>query len=53
MRELESVEINQISGGPLDPATGAVAIIALGFAGGPFTIGFGLAIGFGILFNLP
>ncbi|MGD9582674.1 MAG: hypothetical protein AB7V26_03240 [Lysobacterales bacterium] len=50
MKELRAQEIEQVGGG-LDPDTGAVAIIALGFAGGPFTIGFGLAIGLGILFR--
>jgi hypothetical protein len=48
MKELSALEINQVSGG-LAPDDGALAIIALGLCGGPFTMGFGLAIGIGIL----
>jgi hypothetical protein len=48
MQELDMQEVQQVSGG-LEPDAGALAIIGLGFMGGPFTIGFGLAIGIGIL----
>ena len=48
MKELSVLEINQVSGG-LDPDAGALAIIGLSLLGGPFTMGFGMAIGIGIL----
>jgi hypothetical protein len=48
LKELTENEVNIVSGG-LDPDSGGLAIIALGFAGGPFTIGFGLAVGGGLL----
>lgn len=50
MRELSIEETAAVAGG-LDPDTGALAIIGLGLMGGPFTAGFGLTIGFGILFR--
>lgn len=53
IHELKCEEIAEVSGGTaagLSPNEGGLAIIALGLAGGPFTMGFGLAIGFGLLF---
>ncbi|WP_172461925.1 hypothetical protein [Dyella jiangningensis] len=48
MRELDLEEVQAVSGG-LDPDTGALAIIGLSLMGGPFTLGFGMSIGIGIL----
>lgn len=48
MQELDLQEVQAVSGG-LDPDSGALAIIALGLAGGPFTMAFGLTVGIGIL----
>ena len=48
MNEMTLQEVDQVSGG-LTPDDGALAIIALGLAGGPFTAAFGLTIGIGIL----
>jgi len=50
MRKLNSVEISQVSGG-LNWGEGGLAIIALGFAGGPVTAGFGLAIGGSMIYT--
>ena len=51
MQELTMNEVNEVSGGLmiLDPAAAGYAIIGLGFCGGPFTMGFGLAIGLGLI----
>nr|AVH79528.1 hypothetical protein [Synechococcus sp. PCC 9341] len=52
--ELKNEEQKQITGG-LDPDSGALAIIGLGITaatiGAPFAAGFGLTVGFGILFR--
>ena len=48
MRDLKNNEQKEVMGG-LDPDAGALAIIGLGFVGGPFTAAFGLTIGLGIL----
>ncbi|WP_201315134.1 hypothetical protein [Dyella sp. EPa41] len=44
MKELNLEEINEVSGG-LGWSDGGVAIISLGFAGGPATGAFGLLVG--------
>jgi hypothetical protein len=49
IRELSDAEIELVSGG-LDASTGGLAIIGLGFAGGPATAVFGLAIGGSLLY---
>jgi hypothetical protein len=49
VRELTQEEVELVSGG-LDAGTGGVTIIGLGFAGGPATALFGLAIGGSLLY---
>ena len=44
MRELDAGEIDTVSGG-LGFTEGGLAIIGLGFAGGPATAAFGLLVG--------
>ena len=52
--DLENDQQKQVTGG-LDPDSGALAIIGLGVTAGiigaPFAAGFGLTVGFGILFR--
>lgn len=51
-RELSLAEIDQVNGAGYPDGLGAgIAIIGLGFMGGPFTAGFGLAIGLGLMFS--
>lgn len=50
MRELTETEVDSVHGG-LGWDAGAVAIIGLGFTGGPVTGLFGLAIGGSMLFT--
>lgn len=51
-RELTLAEIDQVNGaGSMDGAALGIAIMGLGFMGGPFTAGFGFAIGMGLLFS--
>jgi len=45
MRELNEVELNQVDGGMSDFTQGGIAVIAIGFAGGPATAAFGLLVG--------
>ncbi|MEC5079421.1 Blp family class II bacteriocin [Xanthomonas oryzae] len=45
MRELTEVEMEQVDGGMSDFTTGGMAVIAIGFAGGPATAAFGLLVG--------
>lgn len=49
MRELTEGEVDSVHGG-LGWDTGSLAIIGLGFAGGPATAMFGLAVGGSMLF---
>ncbi|MCC8616810.1 Blp family class II bacteriocin [Xanthomonas vesicatoria] len=45
MRELTEVEMEQVDGGMSDFTTGGIAVISIGFAGGPATAAFGLLVG--------
>ncbi|MBG9791021.1 hypothetical protein ABD76_00090 [Paenibacillus dendritiformis] len=45
MRELNGVEMDQVDGGMSDFTTGGIAVIGLGFMGGPLTGAFGLLVG--------
>lgn len=45
MKELNELDVQQVSGGRLDWDSGGSLVIGLGFAGGPATALFGLAIG--------
>ncbi|USI99293.1 hypothetical protein MUG10_14530 [Xanthomonas prunicola] len=45
MHELEEAEIEQVDGGMSDFTTGGIAVIGIGFAGGPVTGAFGLLVG--------
>ncbi|WP_145958683.1 MULTISPECIES: hypothetical protein [Xanthomonas] len=45
MRELTENEIKQVDGGLSDFTEGGMAVIGLGFAGGPATAAFGLLVG--------
>ncbi|WP_169334822.1 bacteriocin [Salinimonas chungwhensis] len=45
MKPLDIEELNEISGGRLDWDSGGLAVIGQGFAGGPATAVFGLAVG--------
>jgi hypothetical protein len=45
MRELTAVEVDQVDGGMSDFTTGGMAVIGLGFVGGPATAAFGLLVG--------
>ncbi len=50
MNELTINEIEQVSGGMDDWTSGGIAVLGLGFAGGPVTAGFGLAVGGSMIF---
>ncbi|WP_170145502.1 hypothetical protein [Salinimonas sediminis] len=45
MQQLKEEEVNHVNGGRLDWDSGGLAVIGLGFAGGPATALFGLAVG--------
>lgn len=45
MQQLIDCEVDAVNGGRLDWDSGGLAVIGLGFAGGPATALFGLAIG--------
>ena len=45
MQELNSDELTMVNGGRLDWDNGGLAVIGFGFAGGPSTAIFGLAVG--------
>ncbi|WP_218352885.1 hypothetical protein [Alteromonas lipotrueiana] len=45
MQPLIDCEVDAVNGGRLDWDSGGLAVIGLGFAGGPATALFGLAIG--------
>ncbi|MBO9749481.1 MULTISPECIES: hypothetical protein [Xanthomonas] len=45
MRELTAEETKEIDGGMSDFTTGGIAVISIGFAGGPATAAFGLLVG--------
>ncbi|HEY9253209.1 MAG TPA: hypothetical protein VIP30_01585 [Stenotrophomonas sp.] len=45
MRELTADEIEQVYGGMSDFTAGGMAVIGLGFCGGPATAAFGLLVG--------
>nr|WP_300315902.1 hypothetical protein [Halomonas sp.] len=45
MHELSEDEIEQVTGGMSDFTAGGMAVIGLGFAGGPATAAFGLLVG--------
>lgn len=45
MHELSEDEIEQVTGGMSDFTAGGMAVIGLGFAGGPATTAFGLLVG--------
>jgi hypothetical protein len=50
MRQLKTVEMEQVSGGEFsDNMNGALAIMGLSLAGGPFTMAFGFTIGLGMM----
>lgn len=49
MRELKEEEVEAVSGGMNDWTAGGIAVMGLGFAGGPVTAGFGLTVGMGML----
>lgn len=52
IHELKCHEIAEVSGGATAPTPNeaGTAIIGISLMGGPFTMGFGLAIGFGLVF---
>ncbi|AXM40494.1 Blp family class II bacteriocin [Xanthomonas oryzae] len=50
MRELTENEIKQVDGGLSDFTEGGMAVIAIGFAGGPATAAFGLLVGGAMMF---
>jgi hypothetical protein len=45
MRELTTVELDNVEGGMSDFTTGGIAVIAIGLSGGPLTGAFGLLVG--------
>lgn len=45
MRELTAIEMGQVEGGMSDFTAGGMAVIGLGFVGGPATAAFGLLVG--------
>jgi hypothetical protein len=50
LRELSEHEVELVSGGALDFSSAGIAIIGLGFVGGPATGLFGLAVGGSLLY---
>lgn len=50
MREITNQEVSHVAGGPASFSEGGLAVIAIGFAGGPATAVFGLLIGGAMLF---
>jgi hypothetical protein len=50
MQELNVNEVNEVSGGLNSWTEGGIAIMGLGFAGGPATGAFGLAVGLAMLY---
>ena len=45
MQELTVDELSQVDGGMSDFTAGGIAVISIGFAGGPVTGAFGLLVG--------
>ena len=50
MRELDTSEIELVSGGMSDFTAGGMTVIGMGFCGGPATAMFGLLVGGAMMF---